>query len=193
MRLLLVAFASATVGTAGVGLTAVDAARNRALALQAEQAEPGAHRPSAVNASSDAANASSGAVTFTHFFNHYKPSDALHRTELRLVLRSWAVARKQAVSSGHLRICTDLTRGVARARLHRVSRATPALLAAVPHALQRKLGRQAQREARITRRECWLPDAPTTRRLREKRAPPPLRPPRGWHANAAARGPRYSR
>ena len=73
MRLLLVAFASATVGTAGVGLTAVDAARNRALALQAEQAEPGAHRSSAVNASSTAANASSGAVTFTHFFNHYKP------------------------------------------------------------------------------------------------------------------------
>ena len=52
MRLLLVAFASATVGTAGVGLTAVDAARNRALALQAEQADPGAHRSSAVNASS---------------------------------------------------------------------------------------------------------------------------------------------
>ena len=100
MRLLLVAFASATVGTAGVGLTAVDAARNRALALQAEQADPGAHRSSAVNASSAAANSSSGTVTFTHFFNHYKPSDALHQTELRLVLRSWAVARKQAVSSG---------------------------------------------------------------------------------------------
>ena len=101
MRLLLVAFASATVGTAGVGLASVDAAKNRALALQAEQAEPGAPSSSAVNASSDAAaDGSSGAVTFTHFFNYYKPSDALHQTELRLVLRSWAVARKQAVTSG---------------------------------------------------------------------------------------------
>ena len=83
MRLELLALASALVGTAGVALASAGAARSGARGLQAEQ-----------GASSDEA------VTFTHFFNYYKPSDALHQTEMRLVLRSWAAASNQAVASG---------------------------------------------------------------------------------------------
>ena len=105
MRLLFVAFTSAAVGTADVGLAAVDAARNRALALcrlsRLSRALI-ARVPSmpAPMPPMPALSDSSGAVSFTHFFNYYEPSDALHQTELRLVLRSWGVARKQAVNSG---------------------------------------------------------------------------------------------
>lgn len=101
MRLLLVAFASAITGAAGVELATLNAASSRALGPeQGVRSHAVDASSSAVNAGADAVNVSSGAVTFTHFFNYYRPSDAQHQTELRLVLRSWAEARKHAVTSG---------------------------------------------------------------------------------------------